>query len=183
MEKGSACIEAFRQIAERVSKLFGNPERKRRHKEVRFYHDLEALVNDMLQKSIHTLTANRIIEPPAPRKRHANAPADVDFEPISADTEDDEPENLTIPGVLTRKSGVNDLFVAGAAILQGGKFNEFISDTVIDPSLGYPLTESDTVQPRTDADRRELGEADIDGDDDEPVCPGVGGLGGGGEFA
>ncbi|KLO12438.1 hypothetical protein SCHPADRAFT_795811, partial [Schizopora paradoxa] len=45
MGKGSACVEAFREISDFASKLFGNPERQRRHKEVQFLHDLEALVN------------------------------------------------------------------------------------------------------------------------------------------
>lgn len=177
MEKGSACVEAFHQIAEHVSKLFGNAERKRRHKEVHFYHDLEALINDMLQKSIHTLTADRIIEPLLPKKRSKNAQASGE---ALAEPELEVHDKLTIPG--TRKSGVIDLFITGAAALQGGKFNEFIEKTVIDPSLGYPLTESDERTERSGNDRRELGEADVEGNDVEPVCPGVGGLGGG-EFA
>ncbi len=137
------------------------------------------LVNDLLQKSIHTLTNDRIIEPLAPKKRTADA------QPIS-DTMSEEPEGssqdkFSIPG--SQKSGVMDVFIVRAAALQGGKFNEFLEDTIIDPSLGYPLTDADMNEAHSEVSRGVLEDADIEGDDDKPVCPGFGGLGGGGEYA
>lgn len=201
IEKGSACVEAFREISKHVSKLFGNSERQRRHKEVQFHHDLEALVNDLVSKAIHVLTADRNVYPQGK----------IDTLSATEDTSD----NMDLPNV--RKSGVNDLFILGAAALQGGKFNEFIRDSLIDPELGYPLksSEAQTVDTQDDADpdvstasdnthtENDVAEAglvnpkviettqmsniseadvDLDGVNHEPDCPGIGGLGGGGEY-
>ena len=47
IEKGSACVEAFCDVTECVSKFFRNPDRSRRSKEVSFQEDLCVLVEDM----------------------------------------------------------------------------------------------------------------------------------------
>lgn len=63
---------------------------------------------------------------------------------------------IQLPGA--RDCGVTDVFVTGSAALQGGKFSEFIRDTIIDRRLGYPL-KSTTV---TNAASTEAG---LEGDD------------------
>ena len=51
IEKGSACIEAFRDVTQRVSRYFGNPDISRRAKEISFAEDMRVLVEDMERRA------------------------------------------------------------------------------------------------------------------------------------
>ncbi|KAJ8089759.1 hypothetical protein PM082_018335 [Marasmius tenuissimus] len=53
ISKGSACVEAFRDISRRISRFSGNRDRSRRSKEMKFMKDIEALVQDMEKIGLH----------------------------------------------------------------------------------------------------------------------------------
>jgi hypothetical protein len=40
IKKGSACVEAFRDISHIVANFFGDPDSARRHKELKFQEDI-----------------------------------------------------------------------------------------------------------------------------------------------
>lgn len=147
--------------------------------------DLEALIDDMQKTAVHVKTANREVEAPE-RKGFQVLPND---------------------GSPGRWSMVEDIMATGAAMLHGGKLSEFIEKTTFDPALGYPTSLEDIGEARVqnDADASDAGlgnkeghpvldsiesqytNSEIfkdldDGGDEDMECPGVGGLGGGGEF-
>jgi hypothetical protein len=119
MKKGSACVEAFREISHLVANFFGDPDRARRSKEISFQLDLRALVEDMIRLKLHAET---------PRGRHVPAPPEkkASKEPHSA---------------------IMDPIVEGAEIWQT-KFKQFITATTFDPALGYPVTQETSGGPR-----------------------------------
>lgn len=166
IEKGSACIEAFRDVTQRVSRYFGNPDLSRRAKEMSFEEDMRVLIEDMERRAIHKAPKARMV--PALNKKSAKKPQ----EPTSA---------------------IIDVQVAGAEIWQGGKFKEFLRSTTFDPKIGYPipspeddehddLLDSNTVFDSTVTNPLECNNyVDLHGDEDEDST--FTALGGGSEYA
>ncbi|KAJ7890948.1 hypothetical protein B0H14DRAFT_3700607 [Mycena olivaceomarginata] len=68
MRKGSACVEAFRDITHLVANFFGDPDRARRSKEVKFNQDIEALVTEMQRRKFHVVSKERHFVPAPPKK-------------------------------------------------------------------------------------------------------------------
>ncbi|KAF7972318.1 hypothetical protein HWV62_18506 [Athelia sp. TMB] len=179
MSKGSACVEAFRDISHNVAHFFGDPNRARRHKEVKFQEDIRLLVEEMVRKNLHVLHKDGHFVPALPPK--AKKAATAKLQPT-------EP-----------KSAIADAWVMGMQIWQEGKFTDFITSTTYDPALGYPVSSNinNTSESRIDTsifdngtvfDQTENpfdfeGHEDLHGDEIMGGCPGVGGLGGGDEFS
>ncbi|KAJ6599467.1 hypothetical protein B0H10DRAFT_2323100 [Mycena sp. CBHHK59/15] len=117
IRKGSACVEAFRDITHMVANFFG--DRARRSKEVKFHQDIEALVTEMQRCKFHVVSQDRHFVPAPPKKARKNA---------SQNTRPPEPP----------RSAIVDVFVKGAEEWNG-KFTDFIKSTTFDPELGgYP---------------------------------------------
>ena len=177
MSKGSACVEAFRDVSHLVANFFGDPDRWRRSKESAFLEDLRVLVDDMIRRNAHVLStgSDRSIPEPTPkvkagknRKRAATKP----------------------------RSAVVDVMDTGAEVWTQGKFVEFIHKTAYDPAVGYPATteereshvEHDTRLDSNSAfdicDRNVLDASSyVDLHGDETAEGGLSGaLGGGGEY-
>lgn len=168
MEKGSACVEVFREISHQFARTFGNTDRARRHKEVDIEQDLRLLCEDMQRAQLHIQTSNREILIPA---------------------------SVNKKGKVTKpaRSAIVDCIDIGSEILNDGKFDEFIRTTTWDPAVGYPIerltnvTEGDDVLLNGSGfdatDRNPLVVEDFndvdDGDDHQSRCPGLGSLGGG----
>ncbi|KAJ7890896.1 hypothetical protein B0H14DRAFT_3700502 [Mycena olivaceomarginata] len=173
IEKGSAPVEAFREVTHQFARTFGFADRARRHKEVDVGQDLRLLTETMLDAQLHILTANR---------------------PVYA------PLKVNKKGVVAsgpRVSAVVDSFDTGAQALQGGKFSEFIRSTAWDPAAGYPVGASEltpdpndplingSVFDRVDTNplsRDGFNDMD-DGDAHNQRFPGLGALGGGLEYS
>ena len=165
MEKGSACVEAFREVTNRVSKFFGNSDIPRRSKEISFLEDMRVLVEDMERHGIHR-------SPPEKRMVPADKKQSGKKEVVSA---------------------IVDVQVLGAEIWQNGKFTEFLKNTTYEPATGYPIPEKDdhdnrldtasgTVFDRTGDNPLEYESFDdLHGDDDDDT--GLNSLGGGSEFS
>lgn len=121
MKRGSACVEAFRDVAHTVARYFGDPDRSRKSKEAAFHNDIRVLVEDMEKKKLHTLVPNddtRWIPVPHKNKKDTADPT-------------------------SRKSAITDVFVEGSAIWQA-HWDDFITSTCYDPSLGgYPVVATD----------------------------------------
>lgn len=127
IRKGSACVEAFRDVTHMVANFFGDPDRARRSKEVKFNQDLEALVSEMQRLKFHKVSTTRhfVAAPPKKPSKAKNPPP---------------PEPL--------RSAIVDVFVKGAEEWNG-KFTEFIRSTTYDPALGgYPPAASSDTGPR-----------------------------------
>ncbi|KAJ7197913.1 hypothetical protein GGX14DRAFT_503908, partial [Mycena pura] len=114
IRKGSAAVEAFRDISHMVAHFFGDPDRARKSKEVKFYQDIAALVAEMQRRKFHVLNAKGHLVPAPPPKRTTKK---------------------IIPATNIPRSGVADVFVKGAEEW-GGKFEEFIRTTTYDKELG-----------------------------------------------
>ncbi|KAF8184133.1 hypothetical protein K438DRAFT_1974716 [Mycena galopus ATCC 62051] len=129
IHKGSACVEAFRDITHMVANFFGDPDRARRSKEVKFHQDIEALVTEMQWRKFHIVSQDRHFVPAPPKKARKNA---------SQNTRPPEPP----------RSAIVDVFVKGAEEWNG-KFTDFIKSTTFDPALGGypPPSESSTSGP------------------------------------
>jgi hypothetical protein len=164
IEKGSACVEAFRDVSERVSKFFGNADRSRRSKEISFQEDLRFLVEDMERHGLHQ---------EKPKIRPVLAPRKV------SKKNNNEPE----------VSAIVDVQVTGAEIWLNGKFSDFIKSTTFDPAVGYPIT-TDDLDTRLDSgtvfdnlsnplEHDSYEDIHADEEDDSPI----GSLGGGGEYS
>lgn len=171
IEKGSACVEAFREISHQFSHTFGHSDRAHRHKEVKVEQDLRLLCEDMMKSQLHIQTPDRQILSEAKINRNGK---------------------VTTPP----QSMIIDSFDVGSDILNHGKFSEFIRTTCWDPAVGYPAdpppitinNDSDILVTGTAYDSRETnpisteGFSDVDdGDDLQQRCPGFGSLGGGAE--
>ncbi|KAJ7805523.1 hypothetical protein B0H14DRAFT_3153397 [Mycena olivaceomarginata] len=120
MRKGSACVEAFRDITHLVANFFGDPDRARRSKEVKFNPDIEALVTEMQRRKFHVVSKERHFVPAPPKKPSKKPPKN--------------PRSPEPP-----RSAIVDVFVLGAE-QWNGKFTEFIKATTFDAALGgYPV--------------------------------------------
>ncbi|KAJ7846188.1 hypothetical protein B0H14DRAFT_2584259 [Mycena olivaceomarginata] len=64
IEKGSAPVEAFREVSHQFARTFGFVDRARRHKEVDVGQDLRLLTETMMDAQLHILTPNRPIYAP-----------------------------------------------------------------------------------------------------------------------
>lgn len=179
MSKGSACIEAFRDISHNVARFFGDPDRARRHKELKFQEDIRVLVEDMIRKNLHVLHAEGHFVPAPP-------PKVTKSRTVNLKTKSSEP-----------RSAIGDVWIMGYQIWQEGKFTDFLKSTTYDPALGYPVSSTSDSATRVDTsifdngtvfDQTENpfdfeGHEDLHGDEIVGGCPGVGGLGGGDEFS
>jgi hypothetical protein len=175
MRKGSACVEVFREVTHMVANFFGDPDRARQSKEVRFNQDLEALVSEMERKKFHRISESPHFVPAPPKKTPKNPPKN--------------PRPAAPP-----QSAIVDVFVKGAEDWNG-KFIEFIKTTTYDPALGgyHPPTSSETTPHDTTLDNGtvfdSLTENPLAFDSfidvhsgEEPGVGGAGALGGGGDF-
>ncbi|KAL1657870.1 hypothetical protein GGF50DRAFT_121406 [Schizophyllum commune] len=109
MKKGSACVEAFRDISHLTARFFGDSDRARRSKEASFFEDIRALVNDMQKNKLHDVRKSEPRFVPAQKKGNRKiAP-----------------------------SSVFDVMAAGSEVWQNGKFKEYIAATTYDPAVGY----------------------------------------------
>lgn len=155
MKKGSACVESFREISHRLAIAFGDPDRARRHKEVRFNLDLQALAEDMKKNQIFEHLPGRFIAAEAKKS--------------SKDKSDE--------------SAVVDIITKGSAVA-GAKWVPFLHETTFDKALGYPVgATSEQDEGEAMGAVNEVSQEDIEMVGDmETVCPGFGGLGGGDEY-
>jgi hypothetical protein len=173
IKKGSACVEAFRDISHIVAKFFGDPDSARRHKELKFQEDMRVLAEEMVRHKLHVLSPNGHFVPAPPPKN------------VKASTKPTEP-----------RSAIVDVMVLGAQVWQDGKFSDFLKGTTYDPALGYPVSSesaSDTLRRDSVLDNGTVFDhaenpldfgnyEDLHGDEVNTDNPGVGGLGGGDEF-
>ncbi|GAW01064.1 hypothetical protein LENED_002634 [Lentinula edodes] len=112
VQKGSACIEVSREVSHLIANYFGNPDRSRAHKEVKFFEDLRVTVEELERLGIHSRTKERFV----PAKLRANA------------------KNPT------PHSAVIDAQVHGMEIWADGNFTNYIRLTTYDPNTkSYPL--------------------------------------------
>lgn len=118
IEKGSACVEAFRDVTHLVATFFSDSDTPRRSKELAFAEDMRVLVEDMEKHGIHRGTKARIVMAPT--------------KPASGKGKKKKTK---------AKSAIVDIHVAGAEAWQHGKFTEYINATAYDPAVGYPITD------------------------------------------
>ncbi|PPQ97814.1 hypothetical protein CVT26_012914 [Gymnopilus dilepis] len=157
IKKGSACVEAFRDVTERVSRFFGNPDRSRRSKEISFQEDLRTLVEHLSKNNLH---GSRKVRPVlATQTAKSKGPT----------------------------SAIVDVQVEGAGMWQHGKFKDLMRNTTFDPALGYPITEEDKrLDTGTAFDDTDNNPLERDSFEDVHVDEGdeaVGSLSGGGEYS
>ncbi|KAJ7786988.1 hypothetical protein B0H14DRAFT_3506086 [Mycena olivaceomarginata] len=110
IEKGSAPVEAFREVSHQFARTFGFTDHARRHKEVNVGQDLCLLTETMMDAQLHVLTPNR---------------------PIYA------PLKVNKKGVVAsgpRVSAIVDSFDLGVRILNGGE--EELSSVLVDSKDG-----------------------------------------------
>ncbi|KAJ7145300.1 hypothetical protein C8R43DRAFT_1129975 [Mycena crocata] len=175
--KGSASVEAFREISHLVASFFGDSDRSRRHKEVAFQDDIRTLIEEMVRLKAHVVSPEGHFVPAAPKPPRKNK------------------KGTTAPATASEpRSAIFDVMVEGAQIWQS-KFKEFLRNTTWDPKLGYPL-----VKERTAArDTRLLTGTILDSINENPIAfdgyddlhgdeigrggMGAGALGGGDEFS
>ncbi|KAJ7455023.1 hypothetical protein B0H11DRAFT_1740201 [Mycena galericulata] len=177
IQKGSACVEAFRDITHMVANFFGDPDRARRSKEAKFNQDLEALVSEMQRRKFHVVSREKHFVPAPPKKAPKNPPKN--------------PRPLEPP-----RSAIVDVFVKGIEEWNG-KFDDFIKSTTYDAALGGypPATETSNSGPRdTTLDNDTAFDnlkqnpitydsyIDLHGSEDGAGVAGSGALGGGGDF-
>lgn len=67
--KSSACVEVLRSLTHDVATYFNVTDFHRSHQEVSIEGDLEALLIDLNEQSIHSYRANRRVPPPHMKKR------------------------------------------------------------------------------------------------------------------
>ncbi|KAJ7505795.1 hypothetical protein B0H11DRAFT_2272573 [Mycena galericulata] len=177
IRKGSACVEAFREITHMVANFFGDPDRARRSKEVKFEQDIQALVAEMQRRKFHVVNTAGHFVPAPPKKLPKKLPKN--------------------PGpVEAPRSAIVDVFVKGTEEWNS-KFTEFIQSTTYDPALGgyAPAAESSTGSAHdTTLDNNTVFDSltnnpisadtylDLHGNEDGDGVVGSGGLGGGNDF-
>ncbi|KAI1795010.1 hypothetical protein LXA43DRAFT_939422 [Ganoderma leucocontextum] len=169
MKKGSACVEAFRDMSHLMANLFGDSDRHRRSKEVAFYEDMRVLVEDMTKRKSHILASKQHFVPHMKKTKGGG-----------------------------ERSAIVDSMVLGAEIWRSGKFDEYIRTTAWDPEVGYLMDQekdgqheerydTDTAFDDCHANVLEADEfVDLHGDENATSGGGVtstGALGGGDEFA
>ncbi|KAK7036387.1 hypothetical protein R3P38DRAFT_2517628 [Favolaschia claudopus] len=129
IRKGSACVEAFRDITHMVANFFGDPDRGRKSKEVKFTQDIQALVTEMQRRKFHVVSKVPHFVPAPPKKVRKNA------------AQNSKPPEAP-------RSAIVDVFVKGAEEWNG-KFKDFIKATTFDPALGgYPPAVENSGSPR-----------------------------------
>ncbi|KAJ7767407.1 hypothetical protein DFH07DRAFT_954919 [Mycena maculata] len=67
ISKGSACVEAFREISHSVANFFGDSDRARCHKEVAFHDDIHALIEEMVRLRAHAIAPEGHFVPAPPK--------------------------------------------------------------------------------------------------------------------
>ncbi|KAH7905106.1 hypothetical protein BJ138DRAFT_1018176 [Hygrophoropsis aurantiaca] len=173
IEKGSACVEAFREISHLFARTFGYADRARRHKEVDIGQDLRLLTEDMFRARLHVPTADRGV--------------------LTAAKVNKKTGKVTVAS----QSAIVDCFDTGIQLLNDGKFSEFIHTTTWDPAVGYPVDVLLSQAEATDVlrngsifdsvDENPITRDDFDdiddGDTHKQRCPGLGSLGGGMDYA
>ncbi|KAK6984169.1 hypothetical protein R3P38DRAFT_3333012 [Favolaschia claudopus] len=174
IRKGSACVETFRDLTHMVANFFGDADRSRRSKEIKFTQDLEALVTEMQRRNFHVVSKDGHFVPAPPKKARGTTT-----------------QNVKAPE--PPRSAIVDVFVKGAEEWNG-KFKDFIKSTTFDPALnGYPPDTQPSAGPRdTTLDTNTVfdslthnplsieGYIDIHGSNN--VADISGALGGGGDF-
>lgn len=175
IEKGSACIEVFRELSHSFARTFGQSDRSRRSNEVNADDDIRALVESLNSGRVHVLTSGRTLLVPVITGKGANR-------------------------TTTFKSSIIDAFDVGTRPLHQGKWPEFLQSTSWDPALGAASRQNneesdgekeedgDVLQSGSVFDTRRENPLSIDefadtddGDDLTQRCDGLGGLGGGTE--
>ncbi|KAJ7722916.1 hypothetical protein B0H14DRAFT_3520171 [Mycena olivaceomarginata] len=68
IRKGSAYVEAFRDVTHMVANFFGDPDRARRSKGVKLNLDLEALVTEMQRRKFHKISTTKHFVPATTQK-------------------------------------------------------------------------------------------------------------------
>ena len=169
MKKGSACVEAFRDMSHLMAHLFGDSDRHRHSKEVAFYEDMRVLVQDMTNRKSHVLAPKQHFVPQMKKKQGGK-----------------------------EQSAIVDSMVLGAEIWRNGKFDDYVQTTAWDPEAGYPIRQetdrrrdtrydTDTAFDNCDTNVLEIDEfVDLHGDENsrgQDRLAGIGALGGGDEFA
>ncbi|KAF7965706.1 hypothetical protein HWV62_42205 [Athelia sp. TMB] len=172
MERGSACVEVFRDLSHNVARFFGDP--------LKFQEDMRVLVEDMVRKNLHVLhKEGHFVPAPLPKRPSKAKKVDQSSQPRSA---------------------IADPWILGNEAWQEGKFTDFLKGSTYDPALGYPISSESakdaTRHPPCDSvfdngtvfDQAENpieygNHEDLHGDEIESSCPGVGGLGGGDKFS
>jgi hypothetical protein len=160
-----------------VANFFGDPDRARRSKEVKFEQDIQALVAEMQRRKFHVVNPAGHFVPAPPKKLPKKLPKN--------------PGPAEAP-----RSAIVDVFVKGAEEWNS-KFTEFIQSTTYDPALGgyAPAAESSTGSARdTTLDNNTVFDSltdnpisadtylDLHGNEDGDGVAGSGGLGGGNDF-
>ncbi|KAJ6614111.1 hypothetical protein B0H10DRAFT_1950906 [Mycena sp. CBHHK59/15] len=163
IQKGSACVEAFRDISHMVANFFGDPDRARRSKEVKFHQDIEALVSEMQRHKFHVISTEGHFVPAPPPKKTT--------------------KKTVTPAIPC--SAVADVFVKGAEEWSS-KFDEFIRSTTYDKELadkgGDTTFDTGTAFDNSTNPLIYDSYADSHGNESESGTTGVGALGGGDEF-
>ncbi|KAK6966647.1 hypothetical protein R3P38DRAFT_2816019 [Favolaschia claudopus] len=77
IRKGSACVEAFRDITHMVANFFGDPDRGRKSKEVKFTQDIQALVTEMQRRKFHVKVRKNAAQNSKPPEAPRSAIVDV----------------------------------------------------------------------------------------------------------
>lgn len=157
-----------------VANFFGDPDRARRHKELKFQEDMRVLVEEMVRLKLHMLHS------------------DGHFVPATAP----KATKVKTGKSVGPRSAIVDVMVLGSQVWQEGKFTDFLKGTTYDPALGYPVSSESASASRRDSvldngtvfDLAEnpldfSNHEDLHGDEISSGCPGVGGLDGGDEFA
>lgn len=111
MGKGSACVEALRQVSHSMARFFGDPDRRRVSKEVAFQEDMRVLVEELDKKNLGGNYQKRLV-PVCGKGKKAAA--------------------LRAKGT----SAIIDVFVAGTDVW-ADSFLEWKKDTTYDPAVGY----------------------------------------------
>ncbi|KAJ7195376.1 hypothetical protein GGX14DRAFT_575693 [Mycena pura] len=177
--KGSASVEAFREISHSVANFFGDSDRARRHKEVAFHEDIRALIEEMVRLKAHVIAPDGHFVPAPPKPSRKK-------------------NNNTVPVTQAEsRSAIFDVIVEGAQEWQS-KFKDFLRDTTWDPKLGYPLVKEKATSRATQDNRLHTGTIldsinenpilfdtydDLHGDEIVRTGLGSGALGGGDEFS
>ncbi|PPQ76515.1 hypothetical protein CVT24_010876 [Panaeolus cyanescens] len=161
INKGSACVEAFRSVSHKIATYFGDPDRSRTSKELAFQEDIRALVDEMQKKSIHQGYSEHFV--PVIGKA-AKAPKKTKK--------------------ATPESSIIDVWVTGAGVWQT-KFDEFKRLTAYDSAVGYPIGEfADTHDSRLDNGTifDQTNQSHIEFQTEHDLDCDTGGVGGGNEF-
>ncbi|PPQ79975.1 hypothetical protein CVT24_003795 [Panaeolus cyanescens] len=157
MEKGSSCVEIFRELSHKFSSTFGYADRARKHKEVKIEDDLRILCQDMLKASLHILTPDRpiLVTPKPTKSRRSEILNDGKFSEFIRTTCWDSAFGYPADSV--------------SSATQDSSQGLLVSDTAYDTTDSNPISTDDF----NDVD---------DGDILQQRCAGFGSLGGGPEY-